>query len=72
MRIFPLSAKTGKGCEELKNAVSRHFAGEFEETILIPYGDGAKLAEVYRDKVVLNREETENGIKITYATDKKE
>ena len=71
MRIFPVSAKTGKGCEELRYALSRHFAGEYEKTVLIPYDDGAKLAEVYRDKVILNREETDEGIKITYATDEK-
>lgn len=71
MRVFPVSAKTGKGCEELKNALLRHFAGEYEKTVTVPYGDGAKLAELYRDKVIISREDTEDGIKITYATEEK-
>ena len=69
MRVFPLSARTGKGCDELKNALIRHFAGEYEKTVTVPYGDGAKLAELYRTKVILRREETEDGIEITYATE---
>ncbi len=72
MRVFPLSAATGKNCDQLKNALIRHFAGEYEKTVLIPYGDGAKLAELYRDRVILRREETEDGIKITYATEEKQ
>ncbi len=68
MRVFPVSAKTGKGCEELKLALARHFAGEYEKTVIVPFKDGAKLAELYRDKVILRREETDEGIKITYAT----
>lgn len=71
MRVFPISAKTGIGCEELKNALARHFAGEYEKTIVVAYGDGATLARLYRDKVILHREETDDGIKITYATDEK-
>jgi hypothetical protein len=31
--------------------------------------DGAKLAELYRTKVILCREETAEGIRITYATE---
>ncbi len=69
MRVFPLSARTGKGCDELKNALIRHFAGEYEKTVTVPYDDGAKLAELYRTKVILRREETEDGIEITYATE---
>ncbi|MBO5214551.1 MAG: GTPase HflX [Clostridia bacterium] len=71
MRVFPVSAKTGTGCEELKRAISRHFAGESEKTVLVPYDNGAALAELYRDKVILNREETDAGIKITYAAEEK-
>ncbi|MBO5248549.1 MAG: GTPase HflX [Clostridia bacterium] len=70
MKVFPISAKTGMGCEELKTALLRHFAGEWEKTVLVPYGDGAALAALYRDKVILRREETDEGIKITYAAEK--
>lgn len=69
MKVFSVSAKTGKGCEELKTAISRHFAGEYEKTVLLPYDDGAALAELYRTKLILDREDTEQGIKITYATE---
>ena len=68
MRIFPLSAHTGEGCEELKNALMRHFAGEYEATVTVPYHDGSTLAALYRDKVILSREDTEEGIRITYCT----
>jgi hypothetical protein len=44
MKIFPLSARTGEGCDLLKNALLWHFAGEYEATITIPYDDGATLA----------------------------
>ncbi len=67
MRVFPLSAKTGEGCEELKRSLLRHFAGESEKTVLVPYGKGEMLAALYRDKVILSRAETEEGIRITYA-----
>ena len=68
MRIFPLSAHTGEGCDELKNALLRHFAGEYETTVTVPYSDGGTLAALYRDKVILSREDTEEGIRITYCT----
>ncbi len=70
MRVFPLSAKTGEGCEALRNALLRHFAGQYEESVTVPYNDGATLAFLYREKVILKREDTENGIKITYCTTK--
>ena len=34
--------------------------------MIVPYGDGAALAALYRGKVILNREDTEEGIRITY------
>jgi lipid A disaccharide synthetase len=72
MRIFPLSARTGEGCEELRQGLLRHFAGEYEKTVLIPYHDGETLAALYRDRVILNREDTEEGIRITYCTTREE
>ena len=68
MKVFPLSAHTGEGCDRLREALLCHFAGESEETVVIPYGDGAALAALYRDRVILKREETEDGIRITYRT----
>lgn len=70
MKIFPLSARTGEGCDLLKNALLRHFAGEYEATVTIPYDDGATLAALYRERVILNREDTAEGIRITYCTNR--
>lgn len=70
MKVFPISAATGEGCEALKTALLRHFAGEEEESVIVPYDDGALLATLYRERVILNREDTAEGIKITYCTKK--
>lgn len=67
MRVFPVSARTGAGCDELKNAVLRHFAGEEEEVLLVPYEDGEALARIYRERYVLAREDTAEGIRIVCA-----
>ncbi len=69
MKVFSVSAKTGEGCDALKQAILRHFSGEYEKTVLLSYEDGAALAELYRTKLILGREETDEGIKITYATE---
>jgi GTPase len=49
---FPLaeqiSALTGAGLDRLRARVAEHFAERFEEVrLLIPYSEGAKLAELY-------------------------
>jgi GTP-binding protein HflX len=44
-----ISALTGEGLEELRRRVADHFAGRFEEVrLLVPYSEGARLAELYR------------------------
>lgn len=67
MRVFPVSARTGAGCDELKNAILRHFAGEEEDVLLVPYEDGEALARIYRERYVLAREDTAEGIRIVCA-----
>jgi GTP-binding protein HflX len=43
-----ISALTGEGLEELRARVAEHFAGRFEEVrLLLPYSEGARLAELY-------------------------
>ena len=43
-----LSAQTGEGLPELKARIAARFADRFEPVrLLIPYGDGAELAELY-------------------------
>jgi GTPase len=43
-----LSAETGEGLDELKARIAERFAERFELVrMLVPYEDGAKLAELY-------------------------
>jgi GTPase len=43
-----VSAETGEGIEELQAAIADHFSERFEAVqLFVPYGDGAKLAELY-------------------------
>jgi GTP-binding protein HflX len=43
-----ISALTGKGLDELRERLARHFAERFEEVrLLLPYDEGARLAELY-------------------------
>lgn len=62
IRVFPVSAETGAGCGALKQAILRFFSGEGEETVIIPYEDGKRLALLYRERTVLSRTDTPEGI----------
>ena len=43
-----ISALTGKGLDELRERLAQHFAERFEEVrLLLPYDEGARLAELY-------------------------
>jgi GTP-binding protein HflX len=43
-----VSAQTGEGIDELQAQIALHFAERYETVrLLLPYGDGAKLAELY-------------------------
>jgi GTPase len=43
-----ISALTGEGLEQLRARIADHFAERFEEVrLLVPYDEGAKLAELY-------------------------
>ena len=43
-----VSALTGEGLDELRVRIAERFAERFEAVrLLLPYGDGAKLAELY-------------------------
>ena len=47
-QALQVSALTGEGLPELRERIAEHFAERFEEVrLLIPYGDGARLAELY-------------------------
>jgi GTP-binding protein HflX len=43
-----VSARTGEGLDELRNRIAERFAERFEPVrLLIPYAEGARLAELY-------------------------
>jgi GTP-binding protein HflX len=43
-----ISARTGEGLEQLRAHIAEHFASRFEEVrLLVPYEEGARLAELY-------------------------
>jgi GTPase len=61
-----VSALTGEGLPELRARVAERFAERFELVrLLVPYGEGAKLAELYSLGTPIDeREDTEEGVLI--------
>jgi GTP-binding protein HflX len=61
-----VSAVTGEGLDELRERIADKFAGRFESVrLLLPYEDGAKLAELYSlGAPILEREDTQEGVLI--------
>jgi GTP-binding protein HflX len=59
-----ISALSGEGLPELRARVADRFAERFELVrLLVPYGDGAKLAELYALGTPIDeREDTEEGV----------
>jgi GTP-binding protein HflX len=61
-----ISARTGEGLEELKARIAERFAKRFERVrLLIPYEDGARLAELYElGAPVEERRDREDGVEV--------
>jgi GTP-binding protein HflX len=61
-----ISARTGEGLEELKARIAERFAERFERVrLLIPYEDGARLAELYElGAPVEERRDREDGVEV--------
>ena len=59
-----LSAATGEGLDELRARIAQLFADRFEQVrLLVPYGDGATLSELYALGAPIDeREDTEEGV----------
>jgi len=59
-----VSATTGEGLTELKARIAERFAGRYETVcLLVPYGEGSKLSELYAiGAPILSREDTEEGV----------
>ena len=59
-----VSAVTGEGLEELRGRIAERFASRTEEVqLLVPYGDGARLSELYALGAPIDgREDTAEGV----------
>ncbi len=61
-----ISAETGEGLDDLRDRI----ASEFERTLepmelLVPYAEGARLAELYELAGDLEREESADGVRVS-------
>jgi GTPase len=60
-----VSAHTGEGLELVVEAIEREFERTLQEVeLLIPYGDGGKLAELHHIAGDLQREELPDGVRV--------
>jgi GTP-binding protein HflX len=61
-----VSALTGEGLEELRARIAEKFADRFESVrLLLPYGEGAKLNELYAlGAPIVERDDTSEGVLI--------
>jgi GTPase len=61
-----ISASTGEGLAELRERIAGRFADRFEDVrLLLPHGEGAKLAELYALGTPIDeRRDTEEGVYI--------
>ena len=59
-----VSARTGEGLDELRARIASRFRDRFESVrLLVPYDEGAKLAELYALGAPIDgREDTEHGV----------
>ena len=63
---FAVSAITGRGVEELLDAISAALTDpKTERELLIPFSDGRKRAWLFQEGVVTGEEQTEEGFKLT-------
>ena len=60
-----ISAHTGEGIETLQERIEAEFARSLRDVeLLIPYGEGRRLAELHEIAGDLEREETSSGVKV--------
>ena len=60
-----VSAHSGEGIEALHERIEREFARSLREVeLLIPYGEGRRLAELHEIAGDLEREETSRGVRV--------
>ena len=67
--VFVVSARSGEGIEELRNAIIKHFDTEREYNLIIPYSDGSVLNVLYQKTKVISAESMEDGTHMKIRTD---
>jgi GTP-binding protein HflX len=61
-----VSARTGEGLTELTERIEEEFARTLQEVeLLIPYGEGARLADLHEMAGDLTRQDTPEGVRVT-------
>ena len=64
--VFPISALTGEGLEDLLHAISEAFEEERStEKLLVPYADGRARARLHAAGVVQDEDEADDGYRLT-------
>jgi GTP-binding protein HflX len=64
-RAVLVSAHTGEGIDVLQERIEREFARSLRDVeLLIPYGEGRRLAELHEIAGDLEREETSRGVRV--------
>lgn len=64
--VFPISALTGEGLDDLLSAISRTFDEEkTERTLTLAFSEGRKRAWLHQEGVVRSEVETDDGLRIT-------
>jgi GTP-binding protein HflX len=60
-----VSAHTGEGLDALVQRIEEEFARKLEDVeLLIPYEEGNRLAELHELSGEIEREDTENGVRV--------
>ncbi|MBY8975764.1 GTPase HflX [Rhodobacteraceae bacterium NNCM2] len=71
--VFPVSAKTGEGCDRLIRAIDDLvYPDSTEVSVTLRHNDGAALSWLYSRGVVSSREDTDDGVLIRVVLTKKE
>ncbi len=64
-RAVQVSALTGEGLDDLRDAIEAHFLGSLRPMeLLVPYAEGGSLSELHEVAGELEREETPAGVRV--------
>jgi GTP-binding protein HflX len=66
---FPISARTGEGLRDLLSAVEETLSTQWvEKDLLLPYSEGARLAQLHEHMEILSQETSAEGIRLRVRT----